>query len=265
MCWQIIIIVSIFALSILGSRLAPYDPMLTDAISQMQSPNLAHILGTDTLGRDVLSRLLYGTQRTLTVAILATSLATSSGVCIAILASFPGNVFQRAAASFIAALAAFPNLLLALVVLSVLGKGVIPLALATGLAQVAPMASILRLSILKVRAMPYIEASITIGASQWHILRWYILPNVQSVILAYTGITFSYCLLNSAGLSFLGLGGEPGIPDWGIMLADGRNAFRSAPWISLAPGVLITLMIWAVNSLADTIGSAESVNDYRHE
>jgi peptide/nickel transport system permease protein len=265
MRWQIITIASIFAMSILGASLAPYDPMLTDAVSQMQSPNLAHILGTDTLGRDVLSRLLYGSQRTLIVTILATLIAVGLGICIAILATFFYNIFQRAAVTFITALIAFPNLLLALVVLTLLGRGMVPLTLATGLAQIAPMASVLRLALLRVRAMPYIESGITIGASQWHILRFYVLPNVRSVILAYTGITFSYCLFNSAGLSFLGLGGEPGIPDWGIMLADGRNAFRSAPWISLAPGILITLMIWAVNSLADTIGSANSVNDYRHE
>jgi peptide/nickel transport system permease protein len=137
------------------------------------------------------------------------------------------------------------------VILTLLGRGIVPLSLAVGIALIASHARLTRSAVIQVRSMAYIEAAQAVGASRWHILRAYILPNIQPTLLAYTAVIFSYSILNGAALSFLGLGSEPGVPDWGAMLYENRATLLTAPWASLAPGVAITLTVLAANALAD--------------
>jgi ABC-type dipeptide/oligopeptide/nickel transport system permease subunit len=112
-----------------------------------------------------------------------------------------------------------------------------------------------RNAVLTIRSETYVDAAVALGANSLYILWQHILPNIRPALLAYSGVVFSYTLLNSAALSFLGVGNEPGTPDWGVILAEGRAAFRTAPWIGIAPGVAITLLVWAVNDLADRVGA----------
>lgn len=251
MRWRLTALCSIILVTALASILSPADPMRTEPNLQMQPPNLNHILGTDLLGRDVLSRLLYGGQRTLIATTLAASLAIIVGSSIGLMAGISVNEVDAILSNLISALLAIPNLLLALVILTLLGTGIVPLILATGFAQIAPVARVIRAAVLAVRIQPYIESGYAIGLKRWHIVYYYILPNIQSTLVAYGSVTFSYCLLNSAALSYFGLGGEPGLPDWGVMLAEGRNTLRDAPWVALAPGLAITLTVWLINSLID--------------
>src|SRR5262249_19293075 len=129
----------------------------------------------------------------------------------------------------------------------------VPLALATGLIQIAPFARVTRAAVSSVYATGYVEAARGLGASLSRVLLRHVLPNILSTLLAYTAVIFAYAILNSAALSFLGLGGEPGIPDWGVMLYEGRQAFRIAPWIGAAPGLAITLTVILLNRAADAI------------
>ncbi len=251
MRWQLMVLCSIILIISLASILSPADPMRTEPDLQMQPPNLNHLLGTDLLGRDVLSRLLYGGQRTLIATILAASIAIVAGSGIGILAGLSVNKVDAILSSLINALLAIPNLLLALVILTLLGGGIVPLIFATGFTQIAPVARVLRVAVIAVRMQPYIESGYAIGLKRWHIVYYYILPNIQNTLLAYGPVTFSYCLLNSSALNYLGLGGEPGVPDWGVMLAEGRNTLHDAPWVALASGFAITIMIWLINSLID--------------
>ena len=251
MRWQLMVLCGIILVTAMASILSPADPMRTEPDLQMQPPKFTHILGTDLLGRDVLSRLLYGGQRTLIVTTLAASLAIVVGSSVGLLAGISVNQVDGILSNLISALLAIPNLLLALVILTLLGSGIVPLILATGFAQIAPVARVLRAAVLAVQIQPYIEAGYAIGLKRWHIVYYYILPNIQSTLLAYGGVTFSYCLLNSSALSYLGLGGKPGIPDWGVMLAEGRNTLRDAPWVALAPGLAITITVRLINSLID--------------
>jgi len=250
---QVTVLCAVVAMSALASILAPYDPMRTEPILQMQSPTSEHILGTDTLGRDVLSRLLYGGQRTLLVAALATCLTIIIGTGVGISSGATNTWSSQLLSAFTNALLAFPNLLLAMVVLTLLGLGLLPLIIATGFAQVAPFSRVVRSAVIGVSAESFVEAGYAIGATRQHLLRYYIFPNIFPTLLTYAAISFTYCLMNSAALSFLGLGGEPGVPDWGVMLAEGRTAFRDAPWIAVAPGLAITITVWAVNSLVDDL------------
>lgn len=247
----LLFITVLLLLVIVAPLLAPYDPMRTDPVNQLQPPGGAHLLGTDLLGRDVLSRALVGGQHTLLVAALATAIAVVPGVFLGLLSAI--GVADRAVAVLLNALLAFPGLLLALLLLTLLGQGAIPLALATGCTQIAPCARVTRSALLQVRVLGYVEAAGALGSTRLRVVRYHILPNIMMTILAYTGVIFAYAILNSAALSFLGLGGEPGVPDWGVMLYEGRQAFRSAPWIAAAPGVGITLVVILVNRAADRI------------
>jgi peptide/nickel transport system permease protein len=232
---------------------APYDPMQTNTDQITQPPSSAHLLGTDQLGRDVLSRLLHGGQRTVSVALLATGFAIIPGLILGLLTIIGGKSVDRLLMVLMNALLAFPSLLLALVVLAVLGQGAWQLALATGLAQVGYYARIARSAFLAVETQAYLESARALGVQTPRLLLRYYLPNARSTLIGYAGLIFSYSIINSAALSFLGLGGEPGVPDWGVMLADGREAFRTAPWVGFAPGVAISLLVWASTSFADRL------------
>jgi ABC-type dipeptide/oligopeptide/nickel transport system permease subunit len=237
-------------LALFAPWLAPADPMKTDPLHQYQPPDSAHFLGTDALGRDVLSRALYGGKRTLLVTIAATLITIAGGLSLGLTTGLAGGWPEKMAMTLVDTILAFPSLLLALVILTLLGVGGFPLALATGLAQVGTFARVARSAVIGIRSLPYVEAARALGATQQRILRHHILPNIQPTLIAYATVVFSYNLLNSAALSFLGLGGEPGIPDWGVMLAEGREAFRIAPWIGVVPGMAITVTVIALNQLS---------------
>ncbi len=245
-----ILLIVLLAL-LVAPLLAPTDPMRTDAANQLQPPSRDHLLGTDLLGRDVLSRALFGGQHTILIAVLATAIAFIPGVLVGLLSTVDG--VDRLLAILINAVLAFPGLLLALLIMTLLGQGALPLALATGITQIAPCARITRAAVISVRSLGYVDAARSLGSSRLRLIAVHILPNILTTLLAYLSVMFAYAILNSAALSFLGLGGEPGIPDWGVMLYEGRQAFRSAPWIAAVPGAAITFTVILVNRAADQI------------
>jgi peptide/nickel transport system permease protein len=202
----------------------------------------------------VLSRALYGGQHTLFIAAAATLIALIPGVLLGLLSAF--GWADRLVSVLINAVLAFPGLLLALLVITLAGQGALPLVLATGIPQIAPCARVTRAALLAVRSQGYVEAAEALGASRLRVIASHLLPNMLTTVLAYAGVIFAYAILNSAALSFLGLGGEPGIPDWGVMLYEGRQAFRTAPWIAAAPGVAITLTVILVNRAVDAFSRA---------
>lgn len=240
----------------LAPLLVPHDPAQTDSMAGLQPPSAEHLLGTDRLGRDVFSRLLYGGQRTLGIAVLATSVAVGFGLLIGLTAAVAGDAVDAILTAILDALLAFPGLLLALVVVTLLGTSAQSVALATGTALIAQYGRVTRSAVIAVRGIAYIEAAQALGASQMRILIFHILPNITPTLLAFAGVTFSYSLLNSAALNFLGLGGDLGAADWGTMLFEGRVMFRAAPWISIMPGLAISSVVYAVNRLTDRILSS---------
>lgn len=236
---------------LVGPLIAPYDPMRTEPVNQLQPPSWSHLLGTDFLGRDVLSRALHGGQRTLLIAGIATVIALVPGVLIGLASGFGARWLDGGLQVIVSAVLAFPGLMFALVVVTVVGAGAVPLA--TGAMQIAPCARVVRAAVMEVRSQPYIQAADALGASRMRIVFYHVLSNIQPILFAYAIVIFSFSVLNNAALSFLGLGGDPGIPDWGTMLFDGRTAFRAAPWIGLAPGIGITMTVLLLNRLADDL------------
>ena len=231
--------------------LAPFDPMSTNAGEALQSPNSQNPLGTDLLGRDVLSRVLYGGQRTLGVASLATMIAIVPGLITGLMAGTLGSYVDWGIMVVVNSLLAIPPLVIALVILTLLGQGASQLAIATGTAQIAVFAQVTRSATTAVRSAEYVQASRALGATRFHSTVRHILPNIRPTLNSYAGVVFAYSILNSAALSFLGLGGDPGVPDWGTILADGRLAFQIAPWVAIVPGLMIMITVMAVNTLAD--------------
>lgn len=245
------ILLIVMALVLVGPHIVLTDPMLTDSAAQLQPPNQQHLLGTDLLGRDVLSRVLHGGRLTLLIAGLSALLAIGIGVPVGGIAGMWSDRIGAVLMIMVNALLAIPSLVIALVVVTLIGRGSLPLVVALGIAQIAPVAVMTRTAILTVRSETYVDAAKSLGATSLQILWHHILPNIRPTVLAYGGVVFSYTLLNGAALSFLGVGNDLGTPDWGVMLAEGRAAFRTAPWIGIAPGVAITLLVWVVNDLTD--------------
>lgn len=219
---------------------------------ELQPPSVSHFLGTEALGRDVLSRLLTGGQRTITISLIATATATLAGTMLGVISL--SGLGKHLALPFISALLAIPGLVLSFVLLTLLGgNSWWALALATGAAQIAPCALVIRAAALQIRGMPYLEAAQTLGGSQRWILRHHYLPNLLPTLASYSVTIFAVSLLNSAALTFLGFGGEPGVADWGVMLAEGRAVLRVAPWVALPPAISITSLVWLANRAARAI------------
>lgn len=255
MRWQVFTVLFFVLMAGLAPLLTRQNPMHADENAQLQPPNAEHLLGTDLLGRDVLTRLLYGGQRTLFTAGLATLLAAAMGASLGIGAASGRAVSDQIISAGINIFLAFPTILIALIILTIWGVGPLQVAVAAGFSQIGAFARISRTAAFQVRSQTFVEAGYAIGATRWHVTRFYILPNIQPTLFAYTAVTFCYCLLNVTTLNFLGLGGEPGAADWGVMLAEGRAAFLQAPWIGFAPGLAITLLVGAIISMVNQVNA----------
>lgn len=245
--WLVVLLTMI----LLAPLLTAADPLSTNPSQQLSMPGPVHILGTDYLGRDVWSRLLYGGRQTLIITATGTLLAvvcgTVIGVCASLLPRLPGQAINM----LLNAMLAIPSLVLALVILTLIGRGNLAVAMAAGGAQIAFHARIVRSAVMVARIAPHVDASYALGGSRWHILHRHILPGALPSIVIYAGIIFSYVLINSAALSLLGLSAAPAQPEWGSMLADGRFSFRAAPWVAIAPGLAISSIVICVQLIID--------------
>jgi len=243
-------------LSLLAPLLATHDPLATAPEAQLQPPSREHLFGTDLLGRDVYSRVLYGGRRTFGVALLTALITLGPGLVIGAVAGFAGGWLDAALMTLLDALLAVPALVLALALLALLGSGSVQIAVAVGIAGIPSYGRVTRAAVLQARSRPFVEAARAIGARPGGILARHIFPTIAPPLLAFAGVTLSWAILNSAALIFLGFGGDISSPDWGVMLADGRQAFRTAPWVALAPGIALSATVLAINWLAEGLDRA---------
>jgi peptide/nickel transport system permease protein len=246
----VLILGLILFLVIFGPALAPYDPLLTEPEAQNQPPTRSHWMGTDFLGRDVFSRLLHGGQRTIGIAALAAAAAVITGGIPGLMAGYFSGWVDRLVAPTMNAMLAFPPLVIALIVVSLVGRAEIGIVIAVSLALLPLYAQICRATAAGLRSAEYVESSRALGGTAYHILIQHVLRNALPTLSAYAAVIFSYALINSAVLGFLGVAGEPGVPEWGTMLAEGRGVLRAAPWVSVFPGLALTITVMAVNSLS---------------
>lgn len=236
---------------LIAPMFSPHNPRQTSPENVQQVPSAIHLFGTDNIGRDVFSRTLHGGQRTIVVSLIATMIAIFPAMVLATISNMGFKGLDNLLKMSLNAFLAFPSLIVALVVLALLGRGFLPIALATGIAQFPFYLQVARNIFQQEQSRQYVVAAKSLGASNLHVIFYHIIPNARPTLTAYASITFAYCIINSAALSLLGLGGDPAIPDWGVMLATGRDSFRAAPWSVFAPALGISITVILANKLAD--------------
>jgi len=249
-----VIVLILLAVALFADRLAPHHFNETSLIDALQPPSRAHWFGTDELGRDLYSRILYGAQVSMTVGLAATAIAVLLGAAIGIVSGYFGRRLDLALQRVVDAWLAFPGLVMVIVLLVLLGPGLGSVILALGISQAFPQSRIIRGATLVVREHAYIEASRASGASHGRVLLRHVLPNVVAPIIVSASTYVSFVILIEAAVSFLGYGVPPPRPSWGGMLsATGRSYMVRAPWLSFFPGLALTLAIFAFNVLGDAL------------
>ncbi|PYM91815.1 MAG: peptide ABC transporter permease [Candidatus Rokuibacteriota bacterium] len=247
-----LVILGALALLAIGAPwLSPRDPIKTSPRTALHAPGSRYLLGSDQFGRDVASRVLHGARISLVVGLISVSIAVGIGAPVGLVSGYYGGRLDALLMRMIDVLLAFPGILLALAIVSVLTPGLGNVMIAVGLAAVPTYARLVRASVLSAREQVYVEAARAIGGRDRTILTRYILPNVVAPLIVTATLGLGTAILSAAALSFLGLGSQPPAAEWGRMLAEGRDYLREAWWISTFPGLGIMLTVLAMNLLGD--------------
>jgi peptide/nickel transport system permease protein len=253
----LLIVGAIALLSILAPLLAPYDPDAVDATIRLAPIGASgHVLGTDDLGRDILSRLLWGGRVSLVVGLAPVALALLFGVMLGAISGYARGVLDGIIMRCLDVLLAFPAYLLAIAIVSSLGAGLSNAIMAIALVSSASFARLVRGSVLSVREREYVHAARVVGAGDSRIIWAHVLPNVLSPVIVFATLEAGRTIIFAAGLSFLGLGAQPPTAEWGAMLAQGRGLLNIAPHVASLPGVAILLVSLGLNLFGDALRDA---------
>ncbi|UPM44924.1 nickel transporter permease [Halocatena salina] len=252
------IVFALFLLAVFGPIISPYDPTTQALAHRLEGPSLVHPFGTDQLGRDVLTRLLHGARLSLGIAVVVTSVRLTLGTIVGLVAGYAGGWIDEALMRLVDTLLAFPGIVLALVIAGILGPSLTNVMVALAVVGWASYARLVRSSVLSAREREFVTASRLLGRSRAHVLGRHLIPNVIAPVVVLATLDIGGVILGTAGLSFLGLGAQPPTPEWGTMLASGRNYLRTAWWLVNAPGVLIMLTVFGFNLLGDGLRDALS-------
>jgi ABC-type dipeptide/oligopeptide/nickel transport system permease subunit len=236
--------------------LAPYDPNEQDYAAITDAPSSAHILGTDDLGRDVLSRIIYGSQVSLEVGLIAVGIAIAVGVSLGLASGYAGGALDDIVMRIVDAIQAFPGLILALAITAALGPNIANAMLAIGFVATPGIARLTRGQALSVREREFVVAARVCGASPLGIIGRHIWPNVTAPIIVQATLLMGTAIVTEASLSFLGVGVQPPTPSWGAMLRTGSQYLEVAPWIAIAPGIAIFVTVLAFNFVGDGLRRA---------
>lgn len=239
-----------------ASWIAPHDPLHIQLDKSLISPNGEFFFGTDDKGRDILSRVIYGTQLSLLVGVVAVGIGAFIGVPIGLIAGYYGGWWDTVLMRIIDVLLAFPGMLLALAIVSALGPSLFNVMIAVGIFSIPTFARLVRGSTLTVKKLEYIDAVRALGANDLRIITIHILPNVASPIIVQGTLRLATAILTAAGLSFLGMGAQPPMPEWGAMLSNGRDFIFSAPYVAIFPGMAIALLVIGFNLFGDGLRDA---------
>lgn len=250
------IVAIVLLLAILAPLIAPYDPIETNLRARLQPPSFEHLLGTDQLGRDILSRILYGARLSLILALGAVTIGAVSGTFAGLLTGYFGGWSDSIFMRLIDILLAFRLLLLAITIMAILGPSLTNTMIAIGISLFAYFARITRAETLNGKSRDYVESSRALGAGSTRIMFRYILPNILSPLIVLASLTLGTAILAESALSFLGLGTSPPTPSWGLMVKEGLSQIRNAWWTSAFPGVAILLIVLGFNLLGDGLRDA---------
>jgi peptide/nickel transport system permease protein len=244
--------VSTLAAAALGAELlAPFDPLEQHARDRLLPPGRVYLLGTDELGRDLLSRIIYGSRISLAVGLLSVSLGGGLGVATGLVAGYWGKRVDTVIMRAWDALLAFPTILLGVVLAAIMGPGVVTAAVAVGINNVPTFSRLTRAGVLSEKEKEYVQAAKAAGMSDWRIAFRHILPNCVPPLLVQLALAMAFAALLEASLSFLGLGAQPPAPSWGSMLSKAQGYLRLSPWFGIFPGLALALLLISLNFLSD--------------
>jgi peptide/nickel transport system permease protein len=247
-------------LAIFAPVVAPYDPLALNLTEKFAPPSRAHLMGQDELGRDILSRVIYGARISLTAGLAAVALATSVGTIVGLVAGYFGRLPDSVLMRIMDVLLAFPSILLAIVIVSILGPSLTNAMLAIGIVFIPQIARVVRSAVISVRERDYIEAERALGAGNAQIIFSGVLPNSMAPLIVQSTLTLATAILDVAGLSFLGLGARAPTPEWGAMLTDafrsGYGVFVEGQHAIIFPGIAIVLSVLSVNFVGDGLRDA---------
>ena len=241
---------------LLAPVLSSYDPQQQNIANALQKSSAEHVFGTDYLGRDIATRLLYGGRLSLTIGFLAVGLGLSVGVVLGAVSGYFGGWADMIIQRFADILLSFPSFLLALTMVAMLGIGVKNVVLSVGVLAIPSFIRLVRGSVLSQREMLYVEAAHCIGAKEGYIVFRHILPNSMAPVIINASLNLGYAITTAAGLGFLGLGVPPSTPEWGMMLGEAKNYIFSYPYMLVYPGIAIFLTIVALNLIGDGLRDA---------
>jgi ABC-type dipeptide/oligopeptide/nickel transport system permease subunit len=250
------IILTFVLLAVFAPLISPYDPVAQDLSSAVQGPSASHWFGTDQLGRDVATRLMYGTRISLLIGVLAVLIGLLIGVPLGMLAGYYGGWADLAISRAADMMFAFTSILLALTLVAVLGVSLQNVIVAVGISVVPVIIRLVRSSVLSLREEPYVEAARALGASDLRIITRHVFRNALTPVLVHGTLSIGVSILLAAGLGFLGLGVQSPTPEWGTMLGEGRQFIFNAPHMTTFPGITIFLAILAFNLLGDGLRDA---------
>ena len=247
------VLILLVVLAVFAPRLTPYNPLTISQDAPLVAPSAAHPFGTDDLGRDVFSRVLFGARISLTVSCFSALVALLIAMPLGLAAGYHGGALDTVIVRAFDTVYAFPDILLGIGLVSILGASMANVILAVAVVNVPTLGRLTRVALLAQRTEEYIEAARAAGSSDLRLIVRHLVPNVAPPLLVQTTIVMSQAVLLEAAFSFLGLGIRPPAPSWGTMLNDGRNFLAQAPWLGLFPGFAITTMILGLNSLGDAL------------
>lgn len=250
------IILLLVACALFAPLMTPYDPIKMSPQDALSPPSLKHLAGTDRFGRDILTRIIYGSRISLKVGFAGVSIAVVVGGLLGLLSGYYSGWVDGIICYFTNILLALPGILLALVVVAALGPGISNVMIAVGISSIPNYIRVVRGRTLSLKEQEFVDAARVTGSSDTRIIFRHILPNLFSAIVVLASMGFATAVLVGAAISFLGLGAQPPIPEWGIMVTDGRTMLRQAWWLSTMPGLAIMITALAFNLLGDSLRDA---------
>ncbi|MGG1658228.1 nickel transporter permease [Brevibacillus sp. NRS-1366] len=250
------IVVFYIAIALLAPLISPHDPYEIDLVNKLKPPSAEHWMGTDDKGRDVMSRLLYGTRLSMSVGFVSVFIGAFFGIILGLLSGYYGKWVDTIISRVIDVLLAFPGILLSLAIVSALGPSLFNVMVAVGVFSIPVFARIVRGSTLTVKKLEYIDAIRSLGANDFTIIFKHIFPNILSPIIVQATMRLATAILSAAGLSFLGLGAQPPLPEWGAMLSNGRDFLFTAPYLAMFPGLAIATLVLGFNIFGDGLRDA---------
>ncbi|HHV81247.1 TPA: ABC transporter permease [bacterium] len=238
-------------IAVFAEFIAPYSPYEQNLADRLQPPSKSHLLGTDDLGRDILSRIIYGARISLAIGLISVALALGVGISAGLVSAYYGGIVDTLLMRLFDVMLAFPTILLAMAIMAALGPDLENAMIAVGIVNIPTFARIVRASALIVKEQEYVMAAQALGQSNSKIIFRHILPNIVGPITVQVTLSYGGSILNAAGLGFLGMGAQPPTPEWGAMLSQARSFIISAPWTVTFPGIAIFLSVLGFNILGD--------------